>query len=198
MKKVTIVGAGALGSHVAMLLRNEAELKVIDFDRVEQKNVQAQFHNKGSVGRNKTESLRGLMLLLWGNKVEAVPHKLVANNAHALLVANAPELVIDCLDNGEGRRTIQAFVRSPNNMAQPSIPCLHGALAADGTFGRVVWDEHFVIDDESATGAATCEGGEHLPFIVVTAAYLARSAQVFLQTGKRIGWQLHAGGATRT
>jgi hypothetical protein len=74
---------------------------------------------------------------------------------------------------------------------------LHGAVAADGSFGRVVWDAEFSIDDESNVGAATCEGGEHLPFIALSASFLARAAQVFLASGGRIGFQIHPGGATR-
>ncbi len=53
--KVTIVGVGALGSHAALLLRNEADLKLIDFDKVDAKNTLAQFHARQSIGRNKAE-----------------------------------------------------------------------------------------------------------------------------------------------
>ena len=46
MKTVVIVGVGALGSHVALLGRNwGVQLKLVDFDRIEQKNTQAQFHS---------------------------------------------------------------------------------------------------------------------------------------------------------
>lgn len=219
MKRVVIVGAGALGSHVAMLLRGEASLKVIDFDRIETKNVMAQFHNKGSIGRNKAEALKGLLSLLWGTQVEAVPHKLVDNNAEKLL--GGVDLVIDCLDNGAGRRVVQHWARGiiddggavipvgaigamqiysterPVFTAVRDVECLHGALAGDAQFGRAIWDEQFVIDDEATAGAATCEGGEFLPFIAVTASYLALAAQTYLKTGKKIGFQVTPGGAVR-
>lgn len=190
VKRVTIVGVGALGSHLALALRNEAELRVIDFDRVEQKNVLAQFHGKPSVGKNKAEALKQSLQLLFGLKLEAVPHRLTADNARELL---GGDLVIDCLDNAASRALVQAEVR------RRALPCLHGALAADGQFGRVAWDETFAID-EAATGGgvATCEGGEHLPFIGVVSAYLARAAQVFLREGRRVGYQIHPGGTVAT
>jgi molybdopterin/thiamine biosynthesis adenylyltransferase len=191
MKTIVVVGVGALGSHAVMLLRNEkATLRVIDFDRVEQKNVASQFHGKPNVGKSKVESLKQLMNFVFATKIETNPHKLVEGNVKELL-GNA-DLVLDCLDNGASRRTVQTFVRAAN------IPCLHGALAPDGAFGRVIWDRDFVIDDESDTRAATCENGEHLPFITITAAYLARAAQEFLKSGRTIGFQVHPGGAVRT
>jgi len=191
MKIVTIVGVGALGSHVLPLLRNVgATLRVIDFDRVETKNTQSQFHPKSSVGKTKVLALQQTVQLLWGMRIETIPHKLVADNAEALL--GKSDLVLDCLDNGAARRVVQSFVR------KNAIPCLHGALAANGGFGRVVWDESFTIDDETGVGGATCEDGEHLPFISITSSYLAHAVKEYLTTGKKIGFQVMPVGAIRT
>lgn len=184
MKRVTIVGVGALGSHTALFLRNAAKLRVVDHDRVEQKNVLSQFHGKPSVGRSKVQSLQQTMNFLFGLQIEAVPHKLTRDNDSQLL--SGSDLVIDCLDNGEARRIVQDYVRSHN------IPCLHGALAADGTFGRVIWDADFRIDDESAAGAATCEDGEHLPFIGMVGTFLAHSAKIFLESGSRRSFSVYS------
>lgn len=188
MTTITIVGVGALGSHVAMLLRNEGDLRVIDFDRVEQKNLLAQMHTKGSVGKNKAAAFAQLMQFGWSIKVIGIPHKLTGDNDDQLLSGSS--LIIDCLDNGAGRRIVQNFARRSHT------PCLHGALAADGSFGQVRWDDGFVIDD-SAAGAATCEGGEHLPFIVETAAFIARAAQVFLASAKQLSFTVLPAGAHR-
>lgn len=191
MKTVTIVGVGALGSHVVPLARGfGVQLRVIDFDRVEQKNTQSQFHGKSSVGKPKVLSVQQTMQFLWGLKVETVPHKLIADNVKQLL--GGSELVIDCLDNGAARRLVQDFVR------KEKLACLHGALAADGSFGRVVWDEQFKIDDESAGGAATCEDGRHLPFISVVSSYIAYAAQGFLANGKKTGFQVSTAGVFST
>jgi molybdopterin-synthase adenylyltransferase len=183
MKTVTIVGAGALGSHVAQFMRNASKLRVIDFDRVEQKNVLSQFHAKSSLGRAKVVALQQTLAFLFGTKIEVVPHKLVGGNAKELL-GNA-ELIVDCLDNLDARTVVQRFARNHG------AACLHGALAADGSFGRVIWDEDFSIDGESA-GAATCEDGAHLPLIGLVACYLARAAQEFLATGQRLGFAVPA------
>jgi len=183
MKTITIIGVGALGSHVAQFLRNEGNLRVIDFDRVEAKNMLSQFHGKPGGAKFKVTALHNTMNFLWGTKLDTNSNKLVENNAYVLLKNS--DLIIDCLDNGKARRVVQRFARE--NDAKPA--CLHGALAADGAFGRVIWDEHFVVDDETA-GAPTCEDGAHLPFIVMVSSLIARSAQVFLQTGKKQGWSI--------
>lgn len=187
--KITIVGVGALGSHVALFLRNEAELKVIDFDRVDRKNVLAQFHGIPGVGKNKVQALQQAMQFLFGLKIGGIQHKLTKDNEVQLL-ADA-DLIIDCLDNAAAREIVQGFAR------QSKIPCLHGALAADGAYGRVVWDENFVIDSEGSGGAATCEGGEHLPFIAMVSALLARAAQEFVTKGKKIGFEVYPGGVIK-
>lgn len=188
MKTVVVVGAGALGSHLVSLLRNvDATIHVVDFDRVEQKNTASQFFGKPSVGKSKVVALQQLMNYLWGLKVDATPHRLEENNANEIL--GKAELILDCLDNGASRRVVQRYVRCHG------IPCLHGALAADGGYGRVVWDDLFEIDDETP-GVATCEDGEHLPFIAITAAYMAHAAKAFLTSGVSLGFQISpTGGA---
>ena len=68
---------------------------------------------------------------------------------------------------------------------QAGTPLVHGAMAGDGSFGIVRWDERFVADPEDHAGQATCEGGEHLPFIGVLGATLARVIQTFVRDGSR-------------
>lgn len=175
MKRIVIVGVGALGSHLVLLARNlGAELAVVDFDRVEQKNVLSQFHSKMGVGRNKTQALQQAMQGLFGLRLEAVPHRLTEDNVVALLTR--ADLVVDCVDHAPTRRLLTRVA------AERAIPCLHGALAADGTYARVMWDPGFTVD-EGGDGAATCEDGEHLPFIALVAATMARALQRFLKDG---------------
>lgn len=188
--KITVIGVGALGSHLVQALRNEdATLRIIDHDRVEMKNVASQFHFKNATGKKKVEALKQAMQFCYGRKLEVVGHKLTADNVEQLL--GGADLLVDCLDNGEARRLVQGFARAHD------IPCLHGALAADGGFGRVVWDEDFTIDDESGAGAATCEDGEFLPFIGITAFYLAYAAQQFVRDGRRAGFSISPAGVEK-
>ena len=192
MKKVVVVGVGALGSHLVQFIRNlDIDLTVIDFDKVETKNVASQFHSKGSVRKGKVQGLKQTMNFVFGTKLSVVPHKLTDQNVYELL--SDADLVVDCLDNLEGRSVVQNFCRPQEG--EDEIPCLHGALDGAGSFGRIVWSENFVIDPEPQEGAATCEDGQFLPFIAITSSYLARSVQKFVDDGVKVGYTVHPAGA---
>jgi molybdopterin/thiamine biosynthesis adenylyltransferase len=190
MKTVTIVGAGALGSHLVLLAREwEAELRVIDFDRVEAKNIRSQFHTRLGSGKNKARAIQAAMKSLFGVKLGALSARLVENNVADLL--GGSDLVVDCTDNIAVRQVVQGFCRPE------AIPCLHGCLSAAGDFARIIWTEHFVPDPEDAEGQATCEDGRNLPFHGLAGALLASVAQRFLEDGIRESFQVTAGSVVR-
>jgi len=176
--RVVFCGVGALGSTAAVLCRNlPAELALVDFDRVESKNLLAQSFVKQSVGKNKAEALKLQLFNFWGIKADAFGVRLTEANVGTLLAGAS--LVVDCFDNLASRVVLSTHARAH------ALPLLHGALSGDGTFGLVRWDERFTPDAEDAPGQATCEGGEHLPLIGVLGATLARAIQDFLRTGDK-------------
>jgi molybdopterin-synthase adenylyltransferase len=69
--------------------------------------------------------------------------------------------------------------------ARTGIPSVHAGLSADGTVGLVRWRERFVPDAEDEPGQATCEAGEHLPFIGLVAGRLASVIAGFVRDGSR-------------
>jgi molybdopterin/thiamine biosynthesis adenylyltransferase len=183
MKKITLIGLGALGSHAALALRNVGHLKLVDFDLVEQKNTLAQFHTKMSLRRNKAQAMQQAMLGLWGLKVEVVPHKVTDDNVAVILAGS--DLVIDATDNIAARACIKGYCE------EAGLPLLHGAMSQDGTFAQVVWTEEFEV--EAGEGGATCEDGENLPFHVLVGAYIAQVAKDFFDKGKRRNFQVTPG-----
>lgn len=188
--KVVIVGVGALGSHVLLCARNwKVDLRVVDFDQVEQKNIMAQMHTKMSLRKNKALSIQQAMQAMWSLRVEAIPHKLTDGNVLQLL--GDADLVIDCTDNIAARKLILDFCLGQEKWSNRlTVPCLHGSLSAAGDFARVVWAEHFVPDGEGAEGQATCEDGEQLPFFALAAAHVAQEAQRFLKDNSKRSLQI--------
>jgi molybdopterin-synthase adenylyltransferase len=190
-KRIVICGVGALGSTCVQFCRNvEAELRLVDFDRVESKNLSAQWFVKQSVGKNKAEAIRLQLANFFGTKSEALGVRLAATNAAQLLAGC--DLAVDCFDNADSRNLLSEAARTAN------VPLLHGALAADGTVGLVRWDERFTADREDAEGQATCEGGEHLPMIGLLGATLARAIQDFLKSGDRHDYLVSLSGSVQT
>jgi molybdopterin-synthase adenylyltransferase len=183
MKKIIIVGVGALGSHLVQLLRNvDATIKVIDYDRVEHKNVHSQFHGKPHVGRLKVDAVKASMALMWGTKTEIIGTRLGMANAHSILCDS--DLIVDCLDNAHSRQIVIDYAK------RKEIPCVHGALAADGAFGRVIWDPDFKVDSEDVPGQATCDEGDHLAFIACVSSYLAMAVAGWLRDDKKINYSV--------
>ena len=189
--KILVCGVGALGSTCVQYLRNvDAELRLVDFDRVESKNLAAQWFVKQSVGKNKAEAVRLQLANFYGAKAEALGVRLAATNAAQLLAGC--NLAVDCFDNADSRLVLAEAARSAG------VPLLHGALAADGTVGLVRWDERFVPDREDVAGQATCEGGEHLPMIGLVGATLARAIQDFVASDARRDYLVTLSGIVRT
>lgn len=187
--KVTIIGVGALGSHLLLFTRNlKVQFKVIDYDSIESKNLMSQVHTKMGLGKNKALAIQQSLSGLFGIKVEAVPHRLTSDNVNQLL--GDADLIVDCMDNGSSRRLVQ------NYALKKQVPCLHGAVDAGGSFGRVVWSENFVIDDEDKIGAPTCEDGRHLPFIARVSSYMADAVQQYVERKRKVGYQVHPNGVT--
>jgi hypothetical protein len=176
--RIVFCGVGALGSTAVLLCRNlKAELRLIDFDRVESKNLLAQFFVKQSVGKNKAEALKLQLFNFWGVRADVAPVRLTEQNTLTLL--GDADLIVDAFDNWSSRTLLSDYARAQGKAL------VHAALAADGSFGLVRWDERFVADREDAEGQATCEGGEHLPLIGFLGAALARAIQDFVARGER-------------
>jgi molybdopterin/thiamine biosynthesis adenylyltransferase len=189
--RVVVCGVGALGSTAVLLARNlGAALRLIDVDRVESKNLAAQWFVKQSVGKNKAEAVRLQLANFYGVTAEALGVRLGPHNAAQLLAGC--DLAVDCFDNHDSRQCLSEAARAR------TVPLVHAALAADGSFGLVRWDERFAPDREDAPGQPTCEGGEHLPVIGLVGAALVRAIQDFLRSGERHDYMISRSGVERT
>ncbi len=99
--KVTIIGAGGLGSPVAYYLTAAGigNIKIIDFDKVELSNLQRQIlHFNTDIKKDKTQSAyEKLINLNPGVQIEIVNKRLIPSNSKSLLKNS--DFVIDGTDN---------------------------------------------------------------------------------------------------
>src|SRR5919108_3259144 len=85
--RLTLCGAGALGSHLAdnLVRQGFGPLRVIDRDRVEEHNVSTQLYGEADVGAWKVDVLRARLFKTAGVEIEAVRKELTDRTAKPLL-----------------------------------------------------------------------------------------------------------------
>jgi len=111
--RVLLVGAGGLGSPIALYLAaaGVGHLCVVDDDRIERSNLQRQIiHRDADVGLAKVASARAAIAALNPDvEVSVLDARVVAGNVDALVAAN--DLVVDGADNFATRYLINAACR---------------------------------------------------------------------------------------
>ena len=99
--RVLVVGAGGLGSPVALYLAaaGVGTLGLVDFDHVDATNLQRQIlHGESDVGRSKLDSARD-RLAETNPHVEVIAHQAKLNSSNALSVMAGYDVVVDGTDN---------------------------------------------------------------------------------------------------
>ncbi len=121
--RVLVVGAGGLGSPVALYLAaaGVGHLSLADADRVDLSNLQRQIaHGHADIGRNKAESAAQAVLALNpGCTVTILPDHLDGTAMAAAV--GAVDLVLDCTDRFSSRYAINAACR------MAGVPLVSGA-----------------------------------------------------------------------
>ncbi|BEV72424.1 MULTISPECIES: molybdopterin-synthase adenylyltransferase MoeB [unclassified Paludibacterium] len=121
--RVLVVGAGGLGSPVALYLASAGvgRLTIADDDIVELSNLQRQVvHDMASLGRSKAESAREHMLALNPSiQVAALKQRLAPESLSALMATH--DVVLDCSDNFATRHAINRAA------VQARVPLVSGA-----------------------------------------------------------------------
>jgi molybdopterin-synthase adenylyltransferase len=152
-----IIGAGGLGSPVALYLASAGvgKITLVDNDEVDLTNLQRQIlHNTASVGQSKAES--GKQTLHEINPTIDVVALVARANAEQLKVlASSADVVLDCTDNFKTRHAINqacvtagvplvsgAAIRMDGQVAvfdtrQPKAPCYACLFPPDKQFEEV-------------------------------------------------------------
>ena len=160
--RLTLCGAGALGSHLADNLARQGvrQLKAIDRDRVEEHNVGTQLYGESDVGAWKVDALRNRLFRAVGVEIEAVAKELTGRNARGLLKGSG--LVLDTFDNAASRRLVQDQCRADR------LACLHAGLHAD--YAEVVWDERYRVPRDVAGNVCDHPLARNLVLLAVAVA----------------------------
>lgn len=122
---ITICGAGALGANVVEnVARSEfGKLKVIDRDRIEERDLSTQPYYRSDVGAFNARILANGLYRKIGTKVDSETRELTTETVDALLKGS--QLVIDLFDNSIARQTVKDYAE------RTGIPCVHAGLSDD-------------------------------------------------------------------
>ena len=105
---VLIIGAGGLGSPVALYLASAGvgQITVVDHDRVDATNLQRQIaHTMSRIGTFKADSVVQAVAAL-NPDVQVIPIRLQADDTLLDQLVNQADLVLDCTDNFATRHAI--------------------------------------------------------------------------------------------
>lgn len=160
--KVLVIGAGGLGCPALQYLAaaGVGTLGIVDFDRVEESNLQRQvLYGKSSLGMNKAiAAKKRLQDLNDSICIHTYPHKL--NSSNALKLFEAYDIVVDGTDNFDSRYLIcDASIISNKPVVFGSIYKFEGQVSVfnfkDGPTYRCLFPDPPLQDDApncSATG----------------------------------------------
>jgi molybdopterin/thiamine biosynthesis adenylyltransferase len=181
MKNILLLGAGALGSQTAACLvpdlRNEIELTVLDFDKVEQRNIEAgtQFYLEDQIGQYKANALQFNIYRWFNKRITACNYKLEDD---FLFDPEYFSLVIDTFDNYKSRKLAQDWV------TKNSIDCVHAGFSERMTF-QVCWDENYTVPDDIVSDFDVCTAEGAAGFIKLAAALTALTVVDFIKNGNK-------------
>jgi adenylyltransferase/sulfurtransferase len=136
--RVLVVGAGGLGSPVAMYLAaaGVGTLGIADFDVVDTTNLQRQvIHGTSDVGRPKLDSARDRIAEI-NPHVRVVPHAERLTSANALDIVREYDVVVDGTDNFPTRYLLN------DACVLLGKPCVYGSILRWEGQASVFWAGH--------------------------------------------------------
>ena len=171
---ITVCGTGALGANLTENLARSGfgKLKVIDRDRIEERNLSTQPYYRSDVGAFKAKILANNLYRAIAVKVEAETKELTADNVGQLLKGS--NLVIDAFDNSIARGVVKDYCQSA------SLPCLHTGLAGD--YAEVIWNDSYRVPSDANDDICDYPLARNL--VMLTVAIATETIITFIANGQ--------------
>jgi hypothetical protein len=183
--KILIAGVGAVGSRVAYELAGlNAELHMVDSDKVEQKNVVSgnSMYVRADVGLDKVRAMIRKIYERSGRKTYGVMAAVSKTNVKTAV--HGFDLIVDCFDNMASRKLL--------NIA-PNV--IHAGVSAEGT-GMVLWNEDFSMQDEP-TANPVCTSETSVDVIATVALATVVAVKAFVESDLRRSAIINGAGRIR-
>ena len=136
---ITVCGAGALGANIIESLARTGfeNLRVIDRDRIEERNLSTQPYFRTDIGAQKAKILANSIYRALNIKIQAWAQELSNENADKMLRG----IVLDCFDNSAARRAVSDCCHRQN------LNCLHVGLA--NGYAEFIWNDVYRIPSDA-------------------------------------------------
>lgn len=177
---ITLCGAGTLGSNLADNLSRQgfANLRIIDFDRVEEHNINTQLCGEEDIGAFKVDVLSNHLFRSVGIEIDAIRKRLETRNVSKLL--SEADVVIDTFDNTSSRQIVQDHCRSSGGQ------CLHVGMS--DSYAEVVWDHEYRVPNEAGDDACDYPLARNIALLAVATA--TETLIRYLLDGDQESWTL--------
>ena len=189
--KIIIVGIGALGSNLASnLIADIANDKkhgftVLDYQDVEARNIQAytQEYLHEQIGMSKLKALRINLYQRYKVAVNNIDSKItsidMSNMTINIAILKNFDLIIDCLDNYEGRKWLTDFAK------EYGVECIHLGFSPQMTY-QIAWNEGYE-PQEGNDKIDICELPGAASFVRLVAGLGASVIIEYFKDKKKIG-----------
>ncbi|MCP5419831.1 MAG: ThiF family adenylyltransferase [Gammaproteobacteria bacterium] len=177
---ITICGAGALGGQIAESLARTGcgRIKLIDHDRIEERNLSTQPYQRADIGAFKASILAHSLYRALGTRVQAECKTLDARTVARLLGGSA--LVVDAFDNSVSRGWVHDWC------ARTDTPCIHAGLA--DAYGEVVWNAVYRVP--SAVQDDICDYPLARNLVLLTTAVACEAILSFIATAQQRSYSI--------
>jgi molybdopterin/thiamine biosynthesis adenylyltransferase len=164
-----------LGANLAENLARAGfgKLKVIDRDRIEERNLSTQSYYRSDVDAFKARLLANNLYRAIGTKVEAETKALTEANAAQLLKGSG--LIVDVFDNSTSRQVVKEYGN------RTEIPCLHAGLSAD--YAEIIWNEVYRVPSD--VNDDVCDYPLARNSVMLTVAVACEAIVSFVATGEQ-------------
>ena len=171
---ITICGAGSLGANLAenLIRTGFSKIKIIDFDRIEERNLSTQPYYRSDVGAFKAKILANNLYRAIGTKIEIETKKLTSANSDRLLKNS--NLVIDAFDNSIARQAVKDSCQNNN------LSCLHAGLAED--YAEIIWNDIYRVPGD--VNDDLCDYPLARNLVILTVAVVSETIIKFVITGE--------------
>jgi hypothetical protein len=185
MKNLLLCGAGSAGANsIMIMIRDIPEIQkvvIIDFDKIEERNLNTQPWKPSHVGEFKCDVLDELISdfgscdsKFYNKRIESVQELL------DIIQKEKINVVMDCFDNVPSRNMVGEAC------SKAKVDCLHIGFAPEGSW-LVQWDDKWVPMTESAeeNRVDICELQGVYAFLIKVSAYASLSMNLFVKEGKK-------------